>query len=178
MHNTEDKEWWVREYGEEYEKYFVENIAARLKIPIRINPEKATNIYAPDLIKTGRNRSLVDLKCQSTPFFKAEILYGFDPSFTVTFNKKDYDRYKGLYPDISVIFWVHWSTHRWLDRYGKIYTVQPVSGVWWCKLEDITGQIENEAPLHEYGRRKHDVYGNAKYSYLLDLRDMYFYGNA
>lgn len=178
MHDTEDKKWWVDQYGEEYERYFVTNIATKLSIPVDINPQKQRDKYAPDLtIRNGQG--LADLKCQCTPFFKTGQFYSMDPTYTVTFNKKDYERYKDNYPGIIVIFWVHWRVHNWTDRRGNRYTVRPVNGVWACKIMDIVTRVEkNMAPLHEYIRRKGDTSGNAKDSYLLNLLDMYWFGHA
>ena len=93
MHNTEDKQWWVIEWAKR-EVLFVEKVCPELGLLAGINPEKSSNRYAPDLVVSGL---IADLKCQQTPFFKARDLYGLDPQFAVTFNRKDYLRYKEQY---------------------------------------------------------------------------------
>jgi hypothetical protein len=49
-----------------------------------LNPAKQLDPYAPDLVVEGH---LADLRCQRTPFFKVQELYGIDPQFAVTFNQ-------------------------------------------------------------------------------------------
>ncbi|MDO4705225.1 MAG: hypothetical protein Q4A98_03305 [Comamonadaceae bacterium] len=68
----------------------------------RINPAKNMDKTAPDLIIDG---AISDLKTQNTPFFTASR-YGLDPRFAVTFNRKDYERYKRIYPSIVIYFWI------------------------------------------------------------------------
>jgi hypothetical protein len=91
--------------------------------------------------------------------------YGCDPMETVSFNKKDYDRYKKIYPDIFVIFWVNWGKQ---SRYGV--DVGTKNGVWVFSLDELGEQIKN-APLHVYQKRVKDKLGNAKNSYLITLKD-------
>jgi hypothetical protein len=149
-------------YGEEIEKLFIKKVAPKIKLDVKINPEKKTNKYAHDLIMDGNKRA--DLKLQSRPFFKS-AKYGCDPNETVSFNKKDYERYKKLYPDIKVIFWVNWKKE---TAYGV--DVNEKNGIWIFTLKDIERQIK-KAPLHEYKNRVNDNKGNAKDSYLLHLKD-------
>ncbi len=169
MHNTEDKAWWVLE-GARLEQKFVENVSPKIGLKAIINPDKEKDPFAPDLL-VDADQKLADLKTQNTPFFKAKELYGLDPQYTVTFNKKDYQRYTEKYKGITIIFWVCWT-----DVSKKIsditYTVQPMVGVWRCTLEDVEGFVNEGAPLHEYQRRKEDKDGNARDSYLFDLRNM------
>ena len=93
------------------------------------------------------------------------VRYDCDPMETVSFNKKDYDRYKELYPDIFVIFWVNWGKQ---SRYGV--DVERKNGVWIFSLDELGKQIKN-APLHAYQKRIKDKKGNAKNSYLIKLLD-------
>jgi len=172
MHDTEDKKWWV-EYGARQEVWFVNEIAPKIGLVAELNPEKNTNPFAPDLL-VDEDKKLADLKTQYTPFFKARELFpsaGLDPTYTVTFNKKDYERYLENYPNIHIIFWVNWQEIEYKED-SRIYRVKPLKGVWRCTLNDITHFIHAGAPLHEYKRRKDDDRGNAKDSYLLDLRKM------
>lgn len=169
MHNTEDKNWWVG-YGLEREHDFVENIAPKAHLVAMINPEKKQNRYAPDLL-IDTDEKIADLKTQETPFFTAGRHRGYDPTYTVTFNKKDYDRYKSLYPTISLIFWVNWGITEMTLGQRTIKTSK-IHGVWRCTLTDITEFITiDHAPLHSYQRRTDDEV-NARDSYLLDLRKM------
>jgi len=158
-YNTEDKEIWCK-HGERMENHFVSTIAPSIGLDVIINPEKKTNKYAHDLILDGTKRA--DLKNQGTPFFMAGR-YDCHPMETVSFNKKDYDRYKRLYPDIFVVFWVHWDKQ---SRYGV--TVEAQRGVWIYSLDELVEQIK-DAPLHTYQKRIKDKRGNAKDSYLIKL---------
>ena len=159
IHNTEDKGWWCH-HGEKFEHTFVELCRAHLGIDAKINPDKQTNIYAPDLIVEG---VISDLKVQNTPFFVARR-YGLDPRHTVTFNRKDYERYKKLYPGINIYFWVEWTQTE--SKFGK---VEYMAGIYRLSFERLAKLIEDGAPEHRYIHRKNDTGGNAKSSFLLDL---------
>lgn len=165
MHNTEDKQWWVKMWRQK-EDEFVTNICPRLGLKASINPEKQHNDYAIDLIVEGQ---IADLKCQTTPFFSSSR-YKCDPQFTITFNRKDYERYSRLYPNAIIYFWVDWQL---LEKAlgGRIYSVLSMSGVWRVPFLNMKEQIESGAiPLHPYQRRQSDRQGNAKDSFLFDLR--------
>ena len=159
MYNTEDKMAWYK-HGERMENHFVSTVAPSIGIDVIINPEKKTNKYAHDLILDGTKRA--DLKHQGTPFFMAGR-YDFNPMETVSFNKKDYERYKSIYPDIFVVFWVQWDKQ---SRYGV--NVDAQNGVWIYSLDELGEQIK-DAPLHTYQKRIKDKLGNAKDSYLIKL---------
>jgi hypothetical protein len=156
-------------YGEEKEKVFVERLCPALGLRGEINPEKSINPYAPDLVVDG---VIADLKCQETPFFKAKELYGsygLEPQTTVTFNKKDYERYAENYPQLMIYFWVYWKETKKCIR-DSIYSVAPMFGVWRTPFAHIQQIIlSGNAPLHNYQRRVYDIAGNAKESYLLSL---------
>ena len=51
--------------------------------------------------------------------------------------------------------------------------VDPMVGIWSIELENIKTLTEN-APLHHYVQRRQDTDGNARSSYVLDLRDSLF----
>jgi hypothetical protein len=163
--SNEDKGWWV-EAWRAAEDVFVENVAPYLGLAAAINPTKASDPYAPDLIVAG---SLADLKCQSTPFFRARELYGLDPRFVVTFNRKDYERYRELYPEVVVYFWVAWTTAEKVIG-GRTFSVEPMRGVWRVPFAALNERIDRgEAPLHAYRQRVGDTKGNALDSFLFDL---------
>ena len=157
--STEDKEVWYK-HGEKMENHFVSTVAPSIGLDVIINPQKKTNKYAHDLILDGTKRA--DLKHQGTPFFMA-TRYDLNPRNTVSFNRKDYDRYKRLYPDIFVVFWVEWDKQ---SRYGV--NVDAKNGVWIFSLDELGEQIKH-APLHTYQKRVKDKRGNAKDSYLIQL---------
>lgn len=165
-HDTEDKEWWCI-HGARLEEEFVKICRDRLAIDMSINPEKDTNPYVHDLVfidKSGKRR-IADLKCQNTPFFTASR-YGIDPRFAVTFNRKDYERYKKLYPDIVIFYWIDWKQLSWKDKH-----IDYIGGFYALPFANIVRMIENhEAPEHAYIFRVNDTEGNAKSSFILDLR--------
>jgi hypothetical protein len=168
MHNTEDKGWWVIEWAKQ-EQLFVTQVCPKLGLAAAINPAKQHNRYAPDIVVDGR---VADLKCQQTPFFKARVLYNLDPQYVVTFNRKDYLRYQRLYPGIQIYFWLDWQVREMLIG-PTTFVVDPLAGVWRAPLGRIAALIEGgAAPLHTYQRRQADRQGNAKDSYLVDVREL------
>jgi hypothetical protein len=161
-HNTEDKSWWLR-HGEVLEKRFVQFCVQELGLAASINPAKAADPTAPDLVVNGQ---LADLKVQNTPFFSAGR-YGLDPRFTVTFNRKDYERYAKLYPALIIFFWADWKQLEWRDS-----RVAPLSAIYQVPFATIAAKIKGgTVPEHAYQRRVGDRAGNAKSSFLLDLRE-------
>jgi hypothetical protein len=166
MHNTEDKQWWVIEWAKK-EQLFVAQVCPKLGLSATINPAKQHNRYAPDIVVDGQ---VADLKCQQTPFFKAGMLYNLDPQYVVTFNRKDYLRYQRLYPSIIIYFWLDWHVREMLVGRSS-FVVAPLAGVWRAPFAQLAALIEHsKAPLHAYQRRQGDIQGNAKESYLVDVR--------
>ena len=164
--NTEDKAAWA-DLGLSMETDFIARVVPKLGLDITMNPAKKQDKYAPDLVSSGK---LADLKTQNTPFFTAGR-YGKDPGRTVTFNRKDLERYQKLYPDLLVYFYVRWDQ---LEYHGRSkLSVAPLHGVWKAGVGHIDGLIKRkQAPEHEYRRRREDVMGNAKSSFLLSLDDL------
>lgn len=159
-------------HGATLEEEFVRRFHRKIFLDVEINPEKKTNPYAPDL-RIGHNKEIADLKTQNSPFFTAgDRFSGYNPRYTVTFNVNDYERYLQFYPDIHILFWVDWQMLEWENRFGEMYKVDYLHGVWHCKLSSIKQFIQEGAPKHGYQRRKNDFRGNAKDSYLLDIRNM------
>lgn len=159
-HDTEDKRWWMRE-GEVLEQQFVKLCQESLGIEAEINPDKRADPTVADLIVQGR---LADLKAQQTPFFTARR-YGLDPQYCVTFNRKDYVRYLSLYPELDVFFWVNWRQTSWRD-----IEVQPMVGVYLVAFDSLCRRISYGVPEHSYVRRTDDHKGNARSSFLFDVR--------
>jgi len=165
IHDTEDKRWWCQ-HGQELEKEFVKICNEKLGLKACINPEKENNPYAPDLIVNGQ---LADLKVQNTPFFKAKELFGVEPAYAVTFNRNDYNRYRAEYPDIDIYFWVEWKT---LEKKigGRTYKVDGLCGIYTLPFKRVKKLIEAGAQEHGYQRRVFDQMGNARSSFVLDIR--------
>jgi hypothetical protein len=89
-----------------------------------------------------------------------------DPSYSVTFNRKDYLNYARKAPDCDIYFWISWKQLKYRD-----ITVNPLYGVWRADFGKMIECIENgQAPLHQYQHRTNDDH-NAKDSYIFDLRD-------
>lgn len=152
VRDTEDKLAWCAD-GVERENDFVDRVAPSLKLDVKINPEKETNPYAPDLLVNGK---VSDLKSQTTPFSTAKRAFrtpkrpeGIDPQYAVSFNRKDYLRYKEHYPDLDIYFWVEWQG---LEGYGT--RGRPLVGVYKVAFAQLAARIEaDDTKLHQYSRR-------------------------
>lgn len=163
--SPEDKAYWCAR-GEQEELVFVQSIAHAHGLNATINPMKAIDPFAPDLLV---DVGLADLKTQRTPFFTARRRYRFDPQFTVTLNVGDVGRYTGYGDDFAIFFWVRWDT---LERSfgGRSYAVRPLEGIWQTSAGEVCGWVESgRAVPHRYRNRTDDTRGNARDSYLLDL---------
>lgn len=147
--DNEDKQKWCT-IGEELEKDFVKNNSF-YGCAVLLNKEKETNKFANDLTLVLR----ADLKTITTPFFTANR-YGIDSEYAITINKKDIERYKKLYPNIFLILDVKYKSFTGV----KICSIKTL-----CKLVD-----EGKAKEHFYINRVNDTKGNAKSSYIFDLR--------
>ena len=167
--NTEEREKWYV-HGENAEQAFISKIVPSLNINLQINPEKSEKPWVIDFYDYTHN-NYADLKTQNTPFFSAgKYKYNntlpYDPSYTVTFNKKDYLHYKQNYPNCDIYFWINW-----MQLSYKQIKVSPVYGVWKAPFQKLSHLIEtNKVALHTYQNRKNDDH-NAKESYLFYLLD-------
>jgi hypothetical protein len=163
--DLQNKHWWCQ-HGEKLEQAFVRQYP---QLGFRINPEKATNRYAPDLVDSSGMR--FDLKTQNTPFFQAQSRFRLDPQTTVTFNRKDRRRYSDSYPDIGIIFWVDWVARKGI--FGKpgpkqsTICVHQMRGVWQIEFAKLYNYCY-EKKLHRYQGRIDDKV-NARDSYLISL---------
>jgi len=160
---------WCKK-GESLEIAFLEQYGAEFKLIL--NPDKVIKPTVPDFVHTPSNR-LADLKTQNTPFFSSKKLFGLDPQFAVTFNKIDLDRYQQLYPNILIYYSISWLATSIVFDSGASIKVQPLSGVWGIRLENLLPLCGSQN-LHEYKQRKNDTNGNAKDSYVVDLRSKGF----
>lgn len=168
--STEDKASWVEE-GADLEEDFVADIVPKLGRNIIINPEKEKDPTVIDLVDRDQGR-YADLKTQETPFFLVDKKYpgfGYHPQFAVTFNHKDYDRYRRLYPGCDVYYHV-----KWMQTEGYGVQLEPMEGVWVARFADMRRLIETrQVALHPYQFRRGDQI-NAKDSYVFDLRNPIF----
>lgn len=127
-----------------------------------INIEKESDPFVHDLFLTLPS----DLKSVRTPLFMARELYDLDPQYTVTFNVKDGQRYARLYPNILVVFDVRWDTLKW-----NHYEVEPMHRTYAGFLPDIRRAIKQSGSQRiKYQRRISDTAGNAKESFVFDVR--------
>ena len=150
MMDNQDKLAWCAK-GESQERDFV------AKAPIQgwgiaMNPAKHSDPYSHDHIATIP----MDLKTMDTQWRKSEELFGIPTDFAVSINQKDFVRYSRLYPNILIVLDVKWLDKRFiltLNRARKLIR-------------------EERAKTHEYRDRKDDRQGNAKISYIFDVRDL------
>ena len=170
--SNEDKRAWCEKFGPKTEADFCRWAFMTLDMPVAVNPAKRTDQYTFDLIYDGNP---ADLKTVRTPFYRADALYKLDPQYTVTFNRKDGQRYQELYPDIKVIFDVLWGEGMKYQPTpdSQPVTVEPMRLIAVGTLTEIWKAIEESGRhRHEYQARVCDQSGNAKESWLLDVRKL------
>lgn len=160
--SNEDKAAWA-EYGQAAESEFC-IWAALVGIDAKLNPAKATDPYTFDLLLDGKP---ADLKTVRTPFYSSRIIYGIEPQYAVTFNLKDAERYRAMYPDIRVVFdvrFTEWHVH-------SNYAIEPMRLVAAGTLDEIAAAVwQCGSQKHEYAARTDDRNGNAKASWVFDVR--------
>lgn len=105
-----------------------------------------------------------DLKRCKTPFYKAYELYGLNPNESVTFDRKDAERYWRNYRYIGLYFWV---TYVKSVDYGV--QISPIEGVWFILFEELVKYLNKE---HFYKNRIDDTRGNSKSAFVVDLNVM------
>lgn len=155
--NPENKDFWV-EAGEYAEGIFLRKYGQQLGLTM--NPFK-------HLVEDGKFQadlwipSFGDLKTVREPFFTASK-YGLDPNCTVTFNRKDAERYYRLYPQIKLYFWVNWDARQWNG-----IRVNAIDGVWSIDFPELVVMLPS-FPEHHYQNREGDK-RNARSSFLIDL---------
>jgi len=165
--DTEDKQAWC-DYGDDAERHFVAGRLFDLGLGGHINPEKKINPYVHDMFVQFPS----DLKTVRTPLFKSMELYGIDPQYAVTFNHKDAERYKELYPNIVVIFDIWWKNCA-SNIGGQDYAVKDMHFTVAGFLNDIRNAIVKSGSHRiDYTRRVGDTNGNAKFSWVLDARHL------
>jgi hypothetical protein len=177
VHDPQDKGYYCKQ-GVLREKKFIAMMNQHSQIKVRENPEKKSTPkgkYAADLWVP--EYGYCDLKSQETPFFKSMGKSGIPPENAVTFNSKDLGRYRRVYENIGIFFWVNWIKNE--SKYGKC----PYRwGIYFIRLREILEIIDSSgASSHAYLNRKEehgDEYmaslgmnsdGNALESWLLNV---------
>lgn len=160
--DTEDKAAWCA-WGEEQELLFLSQQWRFFdgREPFSENPDKLHDKRAIDFVYRD---GLADLKCQDTPFFMARKHYDVDPQFAASFNDKDLEHYAGARP--IVIFWLRWKDK--LEGYG--IRVRPMEGVFILDYEELDVAAAETVP-HVYERRRNDMLGNGKASYVINVKE-------
>ena len=168
MIDNQDKQSWC-DAAEKQEQDFVVHRLFRLGVGGFVNLAKLNDPYTHDL----QVMLMADLKSVNTPFFKAQDRYGIDPQYAVTFNDKDARRYAELYPNIVVFFDVNWSVLN--KQIGEItYEVNPMHETYVGFLSDIRRAIAYAGSKKvEYQQRLNDSNGNAKSSWIFDVRNLH-----
>jgi hypothetical protein len=146
--DNQDKLSWF-EYGEQKEIEFLSS-KQFTQVALKLNPEKESDKTANDLIARFR----ADLKTVRT-VFKTADRYGLDPKFTIAINRKDVEHYVKRYPNILIIFDID---------------IDGFQGVKIATLDRLLRIIYFGTPEHSYIHREKDDQGNAKSSFLFDLR--------
>jgi hypothetical protein len=169
--DNEDKLAWCEKYGEQTENEFCVSRLYELDVLGYLNPEKKHNKYVHDLFLVLK----ADLKTVRTPLFKAQELYDIDPQYAVTFNLKDANRYKELYPNIVVVFDVMWDKESCsMDIGGRTYSVEPMHKTFAGLLGNVKNAIiASGSKKITYRNRINDSAGNAKESYVFDVRNLH-----
>ena len=163
--DLQDKQSWC-EHGRNLEDVFIEEFGEELSL--EINKNKSESVYVIDMFNT-KYGVLSDLKSQNTPFFLAGKKYNIDPQFAVVFNKKDKLNYIKKTSDGSelyIYFWVKWDAQ---DRFGV--KIESIDSIYATRFSNLL-KILDEEKIHEYKQRKGDTRGNAKESYVIDVREM------
>ena len=169
MLDTEEKLSWCEKYGADNELAFAVGRMHSVGLPTFLNPDKRDNKFTHDLCTIFPT----DLKSVRTPLYKARELFDIDPQYAVTFNVKDGVRYQERYPNIIVIFDVEWSDVCTKTIGGVVYEVQPMHQIHAGFLSDIKAAIKmGKNKKLEYSKRQDDQSGNAKDSYVFDIRHL------
>lgn len=165
-----NKSAWCEEYGDKVEKTFCVDRLYQLGVTGYINLDKRADKYAHDIFTVFPS----DLKTVRTPFFKAWDKFQIDPQYAVTINMKDMQRYKELYPNIVVVFDVLWDDKickKFIE--GVEYEVKPMHKTYAGFIQDIRSAVVACGNKKvEYQGRVNDTGGNAKASYVFDVRKL------
>lgn len=151
-HDPQDKAYWVRR-GRELEQLFHSTVHIE-GCGVSFPTAKIDDPYGHDFLLTRP----MDLKVQAEPFYTAEERFGIPPRYAISINLKDLQRYTTMYPNIVFVVVVLFE--------GDMEIRQ-------MTLHRARELVANKsAKRHEYKNRKGDQSGNAKVSYIFDLRDL------
>jgi hypothetical protein len=147
-----DKDGWVK-FGNFHEKKIIKFLYS-LGYPIKVNPEKKLDKYAPDAIFFGQP---CDIKIRQTPFFTSE-----NPQFNVTVNVNKIKSYIEKYGEnFPIIIFVNWKKLRGWGRVVKPMRVIALT---------TAGKVR-EGRIHFYESRREDE-RNARCSHIVNLLNM------
>lgn len=152
------------EWGEQVKTNFVEKVAPNLELDLVFSNPTNKESGKVNLIDRKNNRQ-GDIQVQETPFFTSgKYLYcgnRYNPSYTVSLNKDNYDSYALIDGEFDIYYLVHWKS---LEGFGV--TVEKVQGLWVTSFAKVRKAIEKGGVcLHEYWN------GGGEKSYLLNLND-------
>jgi len=182
LHDTEDKNWWLQ-WGEGKEKAFKTFCEKQSILPgLDFNPERAggKNKGAPEFVYKD---CYLDVKVQNQPFFESAKLYKIPPRYAVTLNWSDVRDVREKYQECVIIYWVNWVPVKYIKtaprktmppREVANITIDSLHGIWMIdppKLFKLEEKAIKDGTLHWYLRRFGDKKGNAKSSYVIDIRD-------
>jgi len=182
LHDTEDKNWWLK-WGEEKEsafKHFCKEIG--IFNNLSFNPDRANgkNRGAPEFIY---QEQFLDVKVQNQPFFESIKMFKIPPRYAVTLNWRDVRDVKEKYPNCLIIYWVNWIPLKYIKTMPRKtmppkevenISIEPLNGIWQInptRLFQLEQKAIMDGNLHWYARRYGDKKGNAKSSYVIDIRD-------
>ena len=121
-------------------------------VQVRMNPAKEQDIFTYDM----RIDMPCDLKTLTTPWIYSERMFGIPPTYAVSINRKDLRRYYQLYPNIIIILDVQYPDYQ---------------GTHWTDMTSLERMVRSgKVHLHKYQTRVDDTQGNAKDSYIFDVR--------
>ncbi len=122
------------------------------RVVVLPNVEKARDKYTHDM----RISFPSDLKTVRSSWIHSQRMFGLDPKYAISLNRKDVVRYNDLYPNIIIVFDIE------MTEYKNIH---------WADLNRINTLIrKGMAKEHSYKDRVDDNKGNAKSSYVFDCR--------
>jgi len=148
--SNEDKDSWCS-LGEEQEHLFLRQNTFD-GVEFNLNSDKEHDKFTHDFTMTVP----CDLKTIRTSWRTAEEKFGIPNRYAISINRKDVERYQSLYPNIFLI----------LDVKTNLY-----SGYHLTDLERLILHIRTGvAKEHFYKDRVDDTNGNAKSSYVFDIR--------
>ena len=148
--NPQDKKAYV-EWGGAQEHPFTQKNAVK-GWRFAMNPEKAHNPYAHDLFACVP----IDLKTMDRQWDHSQRMFGIPSEWAVSINTKDFVKYARECENIIIVLDV-----RWLNA---VYTITL------DRARYLIGR--RRAKRHFYKDRVDDEDGNAKDSFVFDLRDL------